>query len=110
MRAALAVMLLLAAPAWAKGEKKKKHQKAPEVQQAHPFAEVPLAKLQVTNTRGERAVVQDKLGDVVLVSAGDLLGSEGFKVVKVYRGCIDLTGPDDAALSLCVDRPEVPQT
>jgi hypothetical protein len=64
----------------------------------------------VTNTRGERALVQDKQGDVVLVSAGDLLGSEGFTVTKVLHGCIELSGPEEAALTLCVDRPEVPQT
>jgi hypothetical protein len=100
-------MLLLAAPGWAVGQKK---HKAPEVQQAHPFAEVPLAKLSVANTRGERAVVQDKQGAVVLVKAGELLGAEGFRVARVLHGCIVLSGAE-AEVTLCVeDRPDVPQT
>ena len=54
-------------------------------------------------------VVEDKQGSVVLVSAGDLLGAEGFKVTKVTRGCLSVSGPE-AEIVLCADRPEVPQT
>jgi hypothetical protein len=108
MRALAVAIVLLSVPALAKGSKHKRKAPTP-AQVAHPFAETPIAKLTVTDTKGERAVVEDKQGAVVLVSAGDLLGSESFKVTKITRGCISLSGPD-TELVLCADRPEVPQT
>ena len=106
IRALGVALVLLAVPALAKGKKRKAPSPA---QLVHPFAQTPLSKLSVTDTRGERAVIEDKQGAVVLVSAGDLLGLESFKVTKVTRGCIALSGPE-AELLLCTDRPDVPQT
>lgn len=108
MNRALAVALvLLLAPsvALAKGKRKKR----PVVLQVHPFADVPVAKLQVADTRGARAAIENKSGEIVLVRAGDHLGAEGFEVVKVTLGCVQLKS-GDADLTLCADVPEVPRT
>ncbi|MBL8951449.1 MAG: hypothetical protein JNK82_11765, partial [Myxococcaceae bacterium] len=64
---------------------------------------------QVAYTRAAQGVVQNKEGTVVLVNAGDKLGVEGFDVVKVARGCINLKGAE-TELTLCADVPEVPRT
>src|SRR2546430_10597843 len=109
MRALALALLLLVVPsaAFARG----KHKKKAVPVQIHPFADVPLAKLQVADTRGAQAVVEDKRGggDVVLVRAGDRLGEEGFEVVKVTRGCLQLKGAE-AELTICADGPEGPAT
>src|SRR2546430_16984639 len=109
MRALALALLLLVVPsaAFARG----KHKKKAVPVQIHPFADVPLAKLQVADTRGAQAVIEDKRGggDVVLVRAGDKLGEEGFEVVKVTRGCVQLKNVD-AELTLCAAVPEVPPT
>ncbi len=107
IRAVALALLLLAPAAWAKGKKKSKA--AATVEVAHPFADVPVAKLQVTDTRSGQAVVESKEGEVVLVRAGDLLGAEGLKIDKVTRGCVTLSG-QGAPFTLCADVPEVPQT
>ena len=111
-RWALAVALLLLAPtAFAGATKKKKGRKAAPTpaQIVHPFADIPVAKLQVVDTRGQQAVVENKSGEIVLVRAGDLLGAEGLQVVKVTLGCVQLKGPE-ASFTLCADVPEVPRT
>ena len=112
IRALAIALVLMAGTAFASGKAKKKQKKAPPPPAAivHPFADVPLAKLSVVDTRGQQAVVESKPGDaVVLVRAGDKLGEEGFEVVKVTRGCLTLKGPE-AVLTLCADVPEVPAT
>lgn len=109
---ALAVALLLLAPtAFAGATKKKKGRKpAPTPAQiVHPFADVPVAKLQVVDTRAQQAVIENKSGEIVLVRAGDLLGAEGVQVVKVTLGCVQLKGPQ-GPFTLCADVPEVPRT
>ncbi len=106
----LAALLLLAPEAFAAGKKKKSKRPPPTPAQiAHPFADVPLALLQVAYTRAGQGVVQNKEGAVVLVRAGDKLGLEGFDVLKVARGCINLKSPE-TELTLCADVPEVPRT
>jgi hypothetical protein len=105
---AVALALLLAPEAFAKGKRKKKAPPTP-AQVAHPFADVPVAKLQVAYTRAGQGVVQNKEGDVVLVRAGDKLGAEAFDVVKVARGCVSLKS-SETELTLCADVPEVPRT
>ena len=109
---ALAVALLLLAPvAYADATKKKKGRKsAPTAAQiVHPFADVPVAKLHVNDTRGNQAIIENKSGEIVLVRAGDLLGAEGVQVVKVTLGCVQLKGPE-ASFTLCADVPDVPRT
>jgi len=108
---AVATLLLLAPEGFAGGKKKKRSKRPPPTpaQVVHPFADVPLAQLQVSYTRAGQGVVQNKDGAVVLVSAGDKLGLEGFDVVKVARGCINLKG-HETELTLCADVPEVPRT
>ena len=108
--AVAAISLLLLAPsAEAKGKSKSKHKKPAVVEHVHPFEDVPLAKLQVADTRGPQAVIENKDGEVVLVRAGDRLAQEGFEVIKVSRGCVQLKNAD-AEITLCADVPEVPRT
>ncbi|MBK7858781.1 MAG: hypothetical protein IPJ65_09205 [Archangiaceae bacterium] len=109
---AVALVLLLAPDALAKGKKKAapaKRTPAAQVEKVHAFSEEPIARLQVVDTRGDRAVVENKQGGAVLVRAGDHLGAEGLEVVKVTLGCVQLKS-EDADLTLCVDVPEVPRT
>ena len=112
MLRALAVALLLLAPtAFAGAPKAKKKRKAAPTaaQVVHPFADVPVAKLRVVDTRGPQAVIENKTGEIVLVRAGDLLGAEGIQVVKVTLGCVQLKGPQ-GPFALCADVPDVPRT
>lgn len=107
---AVALTLLLAPEAWAAGKAARKKQKKPTpAQTAHPFADVPVAKLRVVDTRAQQAIVENKSGEIVLVRTGDRLSAEGFEVVKVTRGCIQLRGPE-TSFSMCADVPEVPRT
>jgi hypothetical protein len=111
VRGALALCVLLLAPAAFAGGKGKRKKKPPPTpaQVAHPFADVPLAELQVSYTRAAQGVVQNRAGEIVLVRAGDMLGIEGLTIVKVARGCLELEGAE-AKLKLCADVPEVPRT
>ena len=108
-KALAAALVLLLAPALAEAKGTKKKKKAPVALQVHPFADVPISALQVAQTRNGQAAVENKNGEVVLVRAGDHLGSEGYEVVKVTLGCVQLKSVD-ADLTLCVDVPEVPRT
>ncbi len=75
----------------------------------HEFAATPVGKLQVLETRGELAVVEGELGEVVLVHINDRLGIEAVKVDRISRGCLLLSG-DGGQFSLCADGPATPRS
>lgn len=89
--AAVAVLALQAAPA------------------DHHFKEQSANRLHVEKTLGGDAVVQGDRGEIVLVQAGDRLGSEGLVVERVRDGCIVLKGKG-GRFSICIDAPSMPRS
>ncbi|MHB8872684.1 MAG: hypothetical protein ACYC8T_03260 [Myxococcaceae bacterium] len=77
------------------------------------FPDVPFARLTLVDTVSARgaAVVEGPDGQAEIVNAGDLLGREAVKVLRIGRGCVSLSSEGSAGPTLlCVDEPSAPRS
>lgn len=78
------------------------------------FADVPLAKLSVVDTRIDeagkaQAVLAGTRGELGLVRVGDVVGLEALPINAIADGCLRFV-TDDVTFSLCSEAPEVPRS